>query len=389
MHTRFMHTSDWQLGVTRQFLNPDSQALWTAARFEGIRNLGRIAEQAGCEFIVVAGDVFETNQVDRRIVLKACEVLAGIAMPVYLLPANHDPLDAASVFRSKTWFERKPPQVQVLDTPGRIVTVRPGIEVVGAPWMSKRPLTDLVAASAAHVTASSNGLRIMVGHGAVDTLSPDRNNPALIQIADAEQAIEQGQYQYLALGDRHSFTAVGSSGRIFYSGTHETYDFDEIDPGKVLIVDLERDSVKVTPQQNGCWRFLVHQARISTLEDVQALARQLEAIPDKERCVLKLGLVGTLSIQLQARLEEIEERAHDLFAAVVRSTSRSDLVVIPDDADFEGLALAGFAAVALAKLRVQAQGQGSAQVPGQGQDDEREQAADALGLLVRLVGKAA
>lgn len=56
MQTRFMHTSDWQLGVTRQFLNADSQARWAEARFEGIRNLGRTAQEEKCEFIVVAGD---------------------------------------------------------------------------------------------------------------------------------------------------------------------------------------------------------------------------------------------------------------------------------------------------------------------------------------------
>lgn len=379
MQTRFMHTSDWQLGVTRQFLDADSQALWTAARFDGIRSLGRIAKEDGCEFIVVAGDIFETNQVDRRTVLKACEVMAGIPIPIYLLPANHDPLDAGSVFGSKTWIERKPPHVHVLDTPGRPVEVRPGVEVVGAPWTSKRPLNDLVAAAAAKLDSSPGLLRVMVGHGAVDTLSPDRNNPAVIKVADAERDIRDGRYQYLALGDRHSHTAVGAGGRIFYSGTHEAYDFGEVDPGKVLIVDLETESINVTPRQNGVWRFLAHEAHVSTLEDIEALSRHLEAVQDKERTVLKLGLVGTLGIQAHGRLEEVEAHAKDLFAAVVRSGSRSELVVMPDDADFQNLSLAGFAEAALEKLRAQARGVGV----------EREQAADALALLVRLVGRAA
>jgi DNA repair exonuclease SbcCD nuclease subunit len=379
MQTRFMHTSDWQLGVTRQFLNADSQALWTAARFDGIRNLGRIAQEERCEFIVVAGDVFESNQVDRRTVLKACEVLAGIPMPIYLLPANHDPLDAASVFTSKAWNERKPPQVQVLDTAGRPIVVRPGVEVVGAPWTSKRPLTDLVASAAAHLDTTPEVLRIMVGHGAVDTLSPDRDNPAVIRVIDAERALHEGRYHYLALGDRHSFTGVGASGRIFYSGTHEAYDFDEIDPGKVLIVDLDNASVTATPRQNGSWQFPVHVAQVSSLEDVEALNRYLQAMPDKERTILKLGLVGALGLQAHARLEEVEDHARNLFAALVRSGSRSELVVIPEGADFQNLSLAGFAAAALEKLRLQAQGQGN----------EREQACDALALMVRLVGRAA
>jgi DNA repair exonuclease SbcCD nuclease subunit len=378
MRTRFMHTSDWQLGVTRQFLDADSQARWAGARFEGIRNLGRIAKEAECEFIVVAGDIFESNQVDRRTVLKACEAMAGIPVPIYLLPANHDPFDAGSVFSSKPWRDRRPAHVHVLDASGQSREVRPGIEVIGAPWTSKRPLTDLVAAAASRLPPAPGVLRVMVGHGPVDLLSPDRDNPAVIKVAEAETALQDGRYQYLALGDRHSFTSVGPSGRIFYSGTHEAYDFDEVDPGKVLIVDLTTDGVTATPRQNGVWRFRLHEAQVSTTEDVEALSRHLDAMPDKERTILKLGLVGTLGIQAHARLEEVDEHAKDLFAAVVRSGSRSELVVMPDATDFENLSLAGFAASAVEKLRAQAQGQGM----------EREQATDALALLVRLVGRA-
>ncbi len=379
MPTRFLHTSDWQLGVTRQFLDADAQARWAAARFEGIRNLGRIAQEERCEFIVVAGDIFESNQVDRRTVGKACEAMAGIAVPIYLLPANHDPLDAGSVFSSKPWLDRKPAQVHVLDVAGSCVEVRPGIEVVGAPWTSKRPLTDLVAAAASSLTPAPGVLRVMVGHGAVDQLSPDRDNPAVIQVAEAEKALCEGRYHYLALGDRHSFTPVGSSGRIVYSGTHEAYDFDEVDPGKVVIVELSAESVSVTPRQNGLWRFTVHEAQISSIADVEALSRHLEAIPDKERTILKLGLVGTLGIQAHTRLEEIEEHASDLFSAVVRSGSRSELVVMPEAADFDDLSLTGFAESAVEKLRAQAEAQGAG----------RDEAADALALLVRLVGRAA
>jgi len=379
MQTRFMHTSDWQLGVTRQFLNDDSQARWAEARFEGIRNLGRIAKEEQCEFIVVAGDIFESNQVDRRTVLKACEAMASISIPVYLLPANHDPLDAGSVFHSEPWKKRKPDNVHVLDAAGIAREVRQGIEVVGAPWTSKRPLNDLVAAAASHLQLQPGVLRIMVGHGAVDQLSPDRDNPAVIRVADAEKSLQEGQYHYLALGDRHSLTPIGTTGRIWYSGTHEAYDFDEVDPGKVLIVDLNADGVSVSPRQNGAWRFLVHEAQVSNAEDVEALSRYLDATQDKARTVLKLGLVGTLGIQAHVRLEEIEEHAKELFAAIVRSGSRSELVVMPESTDFADLTLAGFAASAVDKLRAQTQAEGA----------EREQAADALALLVRLVGRVA
>jgi hypothetical protein len=62
----------------------------------------------------------------------------------YLLPGNHDPLDAASVFRSRAFTTDQPANVVVLDGAGP-VAVAPGVELIAAPWSSKHPLTDLVA----------------------------------------------------------------------------------------------------------------------------------------------------------------------------------------------------------------------------------------------------
>ena len=96
---------------------------------------------------------------------------------------------------------------------------------MGAPWTSKRPLTDLVADATIKLEPQAGIIRIMVGHGAVDQFSPNRDNPAVINVGNAEKALNAGKFHYLALGDRHSLTDIGSSGRIFYSGTHEAYDF--------------------------------------------------------------------------------------------------------------------------------------------------------------------
>ena len=46
---------------------------------------------------------------------------------------------------------------------------------------------------------------------------------------------------YVALGDKHSRMQVGSTGRIWYSGSPEVTNYDDIesDPGHVLVVDLD------------------------------------------------------------------------------------------------------------------------------------------------------
>src|SRR5262249_52430193 len=105
---RFLHTADWQLGMTRHFLAGDAQPRYSAARRDAVAGLGALAAEVGAEFVVVAGDVFEHNQLDPKVIGQSLEAMRAIGIPVYLLPGNHDPLDASSVFTS-AFFTRECP----------------------------------------------------------------------------------------------------------------------------------------------------------------------------------------------------------------------------------------------------------------------------------------
>jgi DNA repair exonuclease SbcCD nuclease subunit len=290
----------------------------------------------------------------------------------YLLPGNHDPLDAASVFRSKTFLENCPANVVVLESTDPI-HVADGVEIVGAPWPNKRPLVDLVTRAVTELP-SDGTLRVVVGHGSTDSLSPDPTDPALIMLGDLEAALAQGSIHYVALGDRHSTTEVGGTGRVWYSGAPEPTSYDEIDPGNVLIVELAPDSLAVERRRVGTWQFVRRDFDVTGTEDCQKVEHFLEELPDKQRTIVKLSLVGQLSLADMDRLETALEHAADLFGALERSKRRSDLVALPDHDDFEELGLSGFASAGLEDLRTL----------GAGAGDEAVTARDALGLLYRL-----
>jgi len=55
MSVRFIHTADWQLGMTRHFLSEEAQARFSQARIDAIRTVGRIARETGAVFVVVSG----------------------------------------------------------------------------------------------------------------------------------------------------------------------------------------------------------------------------------------------------------------------------------------------------------------------------------------------
>ncbi|MDO4784771.1 MAG: exonuclease SbcCD subunit D [Propionibacteriaceae bacterium] len=373
---KFVATADWQLGMSAHFLPVEARSRYQQARFDAVARIGEIAASRGAEFVVVCGDVFESNQLGRAVVSRAAEALRGFTVPVVLLPGNHDPLDAASIYDSALFAARMPSHVHVIRdaTPVEVV---PGAEVVGAPWFSKRPTADLVAAATAPLEAPPPGVvRVIAGHGALRCLNPDRDSLATIDDAGLARVIEDGRAHVAIVGDRHSTYRAHPA--IWYPGTPEVTDRREDDPGNVLLVDATDSGVSVEKIRVGEWSFQVIRDELNCAGDVEALAQRLRDLPGKDRTALWLALSGTLSTAAKAQLDEVVEAASEVFARVGHWARHTDLAVLPDGHDFASLGLGGFAADALSELSGLASGEG----------EDAATAQDALGLLYRLVGGA-
>ncbi|MGH3556538.1 MAG: metallophosphoesterase family protein [Mycobacterium sp.] len=379
---RFVHTADWQLGMTRHFLAGEAQPRYSAARRDAVAGLGALAAEVGAEFVVVAGDVFEHNQLAPQVIGQSLEAMRAIGIPVYLLPGNHDPLDASSVYTSALFTAERPDNVTVLDRAG-VHEVRPGLQIVAAPWRSKAPTTDLVA----DVLGELQGLpadgvtRVLVAHGGVDVLDPDPANPSLIRLAGLQDALTRGALHYVALGDKHSVTEVASSGRVWYSGSPEVTNFDDVesDPGHVLVVDLDeadpRRPVTVDAPRVGRWRFVTLHHQVDTSRDIADLDLNLDLMADKERTAVRLALIGSLTVTDRAALDACLDKYSRLFASLRLWDSHSDLAVMPADGEFTDLGIGGFATAAVEEL-VEAAGSSDAETAGDAQA--------ALALLLRL-----
>jgi DNA repair exonuclease SbcCD nuclease subunit len=378
---RFVHTADWQLGMTRHFLAGEAQPRYSAARRDVIAGIGALAADAGAEFVVVAGDVFEHNQLDPRVVSQSLEAMRRVGIPVYLLPGNHDPLDASSVYTSALFTAERPDNVIVLGRAG-VHEVRPGLELVAAPWRSKAPTTDLVA-GALDGLDPGDVTRILVAHGGVDILDPSPGKPSLIGSAALERALSGGAVHYVALGDKHSRTQVGDSGRVWYSGSPEVTNFDDIesDPGYVLVVDIDEHNparpVTVDSRHVGRWRFVTLHRAVDSSRDIADLDINLDLLPDKDRTAVRLALTGSLTVTDRAALDACLDRYARLFAWLGLWERHTDLVVVPVDGEFDDLGIGGFAAAAVAELLATARS-------GDGEDASDAQAA--LALLLRLAG---
>ncbi|MFK7914490.1 MAG: exonuclease SbcCD subunit D [Pseudomonadales bacterium] len=372
---RFIHTSDWQLGMTRALLHPEADARFGQARIDAIKTIGQLALEHRAQFIVVAGDVFESNQLSQQTLMRALDALEQVSVPIFLLPGNHDPLDGTAIFDSPAFAQCGDHIVVIRDQRPQPVPGLDNVEVVGAPWFSKAPSEDLCGAMAAATEPAEAGtLRIALAHGQVDAMSPDANQAALIDLQRAERALAEGRFHYLALGDRHSVTEVGGSGRIWFSGAPVATAFDEQQPNQALLVSLDEHQCQVEPLDTGAWQFIAEHRDMNSSDDVAALQAWLAALPNKERTALKIGFTGTVNLATDAQLATLLEEQAPLFASLKRRARTSKLAIIPDALDEDTVSLSGYARSTWNDLQEQALAGDS-------------EAKEALRLLYRLSGQ--
>lgn len=377
MKIKFLHTSDFQLGMTRWFLEGEAQGRFEADRLAAVRRLGEVAKEHGCAFIVVAGDVFETNSLSRRTTGRAFEAFAALPVPVYLMSGNHDPLTAASHLLEAKEIDG----VHIIEdsTP---IEVTPGVELVGAPLFSKQPTEDLVASALAGLDPDPNIIRIAVGHGALRQHS-NETELGRINLEDVEKQIEAGVIDYLAMGDTHSTESLGSTGKVWYSGAPETTDFHkfgeagsgESDSGNVLVVEVEKpgaagaaSTVHVEKVAVGQWCFESLKVDVNSQEDAELFVERLKAYENKPNTVVKYSLVGAVPLTTAAYLEQQIEALRPVFASLRERQRHMDLVITPSEDELDSLDIRGFVALALKDL----------------QELDTPEARDAINLLFRL-----
>ena len=347
---RFLHTSDWQLGMTRHFLSEEAAPRFSQDRIDAIRRLGELAAAHDAAFIVVAGDVFESNQLSRQTVLRSIEALKSIPVPIFLLPGNHDPLDVSSIYASPAFAAAGDHIIVIRDAQPIPVPGLGGVEVAGAPWRTRQPNADLCKELLATLEPAAGTLRVAVCHGQPDTLAPDKSRPEIIDLAYAEAALRDGRIHYLALGDRHSVTNVGSSGRVWFSGAPVATDFTEADPNRALLVDLSHEDCTVQALPVGEWSFIAEHFDLNGAQDLDRFAGWLEALPNKERSIVKVGFTGTVNLATAARLDELLASQAQLFASLRKRERTTDLSIAPDELDHDSVVLSGYARSAWQEL---------------------------------------
>jgi DNA repair exonuclease SbcCD nuclease subunit len=318
----FVHTADWQIGKVFGGFGVEQRARLRAARIEVIDRIADIAGEVGANDVLVAGDVFDREQESDDLLHRVLIKLAKHRdVQWHLLPGNHDPVRAGSVWERLARLAPAPNVVPHLEP--RPYQLAPRAQLLPAP-LTARAATEDPTLWFDHHERRADAFRIGLAHGSVWGFGS--SGEASQRIAP-ERVVSAG-LDYLALGDWHGTKQIAD--RAWYSGTPEPDRYQDNDPGNVLVVTLSEPGTppRVEPRRTGHYRWLVRSLDISSTAEIVAFVDALRReVPDAEsRVLLDLTVRGLVEL---AEFGDVDAALTALAASVF------DL-----DSDIRGLATA-------------------------------------------------
>ena len=293
-----VHTADWHLGMRfRSFREEDERELMRA-RLDVVERILGVADRYQADAVLAAGDLFDGPRPDRQWWEGLADVLVRRATPrrpVFLLPGNHDPLVAESVWERASPFRKKvPSHVHVVDSDDFSHQLGEGALLYAIPCRSSAGQKDLALALPARQPGDDR-IRVGLVHGCTFDIPSFQTNFPIAQDA----AVRRG-FDYLAIGDTHGFRVVPHDAKVptVYPGAPEATSFGDTDAGNVAVVFItQRRRVRLEKERVARWRWEV--SRAAGLEDL----RKLAARSDLSQQVLQLTVEATLPA---AEYEEAE-----------------------------------------------------------------------------------
>ena len=296
------------------FLKEDSRKAMHNSRLDAIKAIARLAKNpaAGIDFVLVCGDVIDNLRISDSVLTSMFKEIKGIEKPVYLLAGNHEWNGTEYIFENEHFKAMLPPNVTILSK-GEFETSVQGIVIVAAPLAGKHADEDVLEQVVSELEPS-NAFRILAGHGSLDTFIDVNKEEKKLSFGAISKALSSKTVNYVALGDRHSTTSIDSKGAhldfqdvkngevlpVYYSGSHEATDYDELDAGNILVVEVSpQHEVSVERVRVGSWKLtqastLQNPWALRTRDDIKDLEAFIDQIEDPRQTAVKIYLDSEL-----------------------------------------------------------------------------------------------
>lgn len=346
MGTVFIHTADWQIG--KPFSSVEDNEKRSALRDERIQAIRRIAQainESKAEFVVVAGDLFDSPSPTNKTVSATCSAIGSLKVPVYVIPGNHDHGGPGSIWGQGFFLRERDalsPNLHVLLNSEPLIL--DNAILFPCPLLRKHEPADLTSwlrdLDLTHFSADKT--RIVIAHGSVLDFIGVRDEDEADELISTNfidiARIPHDHFDYMALGDWHGTKQINE--KAWYSGTHEPdrfYKGIDYNPGNVLIVNCDRSQipgVKYFPTAGINW--LEREYHISDDNMLETIKNECLSLFESRvnKDLLKLNLTGSLGLDSQKSLDQLLEA---LEARLIRVKISNHVEIAPTDTELEQL----------------------------------------------------
>jgi hypothetical protein len=308
----------------------------------------RIAQEAAArnvEAVLVAGDVFENNLVGNETVHGVLHAMEGFKGDWVLIPGNHDPGVAESVWQ-RIQSLGTPKNLHLALEPEPILVADSRLVILPAPLRRKHEFEDLTAVWDSIDTPAS-AARVGLAHGSVEGRLPQESEATNLINVNRENL---ARLDYLALGDWHGTQKVAT--RTWYSGTPEPDRFKDNDAGNVLLVTIAApgSQLVVEPLHVARFTWTSIAAHLNGNEDLGALEAQFSSLGEPfDQYIVSLVVAGTVDFATRELFDRLLSRWRGRFTSL--GDDCLQLVAQPTDADLDRIDSGGFVRTAMENLR--------------------------------------
>lgn len=344
MSISFIHTADWQIGKQFANIKGDIAAFLRVARFETIKTIANLANHHQVDAILVAGDVFDANEVSDTTIRKTLNAMQEYKGPWILLPGNHDPALAQSVWTRLSNLPEKTDNIILALDPRPVFVAHDKLAILPAPLKLRHEFRDLTHWYDAF-QAPSSSFKVGLAHGSIEGFLPES---AEIHNMISYQRTETAKLDYLALGDWHGQLKV--SNKAWYAGTPEQDRFHDNEPGKVLLVRLKEQGKEPEVESLDTGKYKWHRIPFDLYEakDIGALNEHFSKFQSAATRIILLNLNGNLSLENRQELDQLLSQWRAKFAML--EVNDINLKLSPSEQDLQDFQSSGFLSNTLSKL---------------------------------------
>ncbi len=278
--------------------------------------------------ILIAGDMFDSPQVDHAVIEAAARMLDAAlnerGTPAVVIPGNHDPSEASALWKTFQQSLGQPSHVLLVLSPAAVLLAGGKLLVEAYPCETRYSPEPPWIKRAIMPAGAEEAARVVVAHGTLQGGPVPEGEMEAFPFRRAD--LDALRADYVALGHFHSVYPPWPGGdeietAVCYCGTHEPDQFDS-DSGWFIIARVAKGKpaqVRRIPIGHRRWRRVDIGGPLD-LSRLDELSGEVEKDGDPRRFVIRIKLAAQarLTPEEAGRIERTEEGLRVLGAQVER-----------------------------------------------------------------------